>query len=131
MNPSSQNVRIMKERYYSLTEAAAIARSYQHLVGQKLMANEEWPIHCVAVAPADRLSKWLFAHIYMDTRNEQEALRFYKKDVYDVILISVCNPLAERVTFLELDEYLRRYMLDYNRNILPDPFGAHAITPSF
>jgi|GEM_PF-2409103 len=98
----------MENNNLTYNEAKSLAATYQHLKGSKLFPDKDWRISSVAVAPANSLEKWLFAHIYMDTQDEEQALRFYKKEGYDVILISVYDPVAELVTFQTLDEYLMK-----------------------
>lgn len=92
----------METKYFTLAQAEAICRRYQHLVNKPLNADKGWLIDCIAVAPADNLNQWLFAHSYMDLGDPVAARLFYKHNTYDVIAISVYDRKNELLAFKDI-----------------------------
>src|SRR3954469_813137 len=96
----------MEKTSFTLLQAEAICRQYQHLVNKRLYDDKDWLIDCVAVAPADSLNQWLFAHSYMDFGCPIAARSFYKHNAYDVIVISIHNRKQEMLAFKDIRTYL-------------------------
>ncbi len=96
----------MKKPPLTLEQAGVLAYQYQSLVGRPLCDTKDWLIDCVAIAPADPLNQWLFAHLYMDTGCIVQAGHFYHHNTFDVLLISVYDRSREGVAFKDLRSYL-------------------------
>lgn len=96
----------MNQAAYSLQEAQALCERYQYLVGKKMFPDKDWTIDCVAVAPADRLNQWLFAHFYLEAACPKAALNFYQHPGFDVIVLSVHDRKLEAVAFKDIRTYL-------------------------
>jgi hypothetical protein len=96
----------MTQLSLTLQEAQELCGTYQHLIGQRLFPDKDWTIDCVAVAPADRLSQWLFAHFYLECGCPRSAIRFYKTGGYSVIALSVRDRRPESIVFRELSACL-------------------------
>src|SRR4051812_3870272 len=96
----------MSQASYTLQEAQAICEQYQYLQGKLMFPDKDWTIDCVAIAPADRLNQWLFAHFYLDFGCPVAALRFYKYDRYDIIVLSIRDRNNMEVVFKDIRSFL-------------------------
>ena len=77
------------EHCLNLHEAETICGNYQHLADKVFIEGSRvlGKIEQVAIAPADSFNKWLFMDIYKQLHCLKDAMRFYKKQEYDVVVI--------------------------------------------
>jgi hypothetical protein len=105
----------------SLKEAQALQHQYNLVIHQ--LKNTYDTLHskleCIAVAPADILNKWFFVNYYMESRDNDTALQFYKHDAYDVIAIihHVHEDGEVEYTYKSIDTLLKERLIKLTKTI--------------
>jgi hypothetical protein len=104
---------VMKNEPFDLETARKICAQHQYLVGQPFeLSNIIYSrIEAVVVSPYSILDKWLFAEIYDMEKDADKALSIYKKDSYDVIVISYIK--NSEITFKDLRTYLKLFNIPF------------------
>jgi hypothetical protein len=106
----------------TLAEAEHLCDLYSILKGEVLCGCGEQQnlIDSVAVAPFDRLNKWIFVYFFLETDDIKQSIEFYKYSDFDVVLMSRDHANNE-ITYKDLRSYLLEQKKSY-------PQGALAVT---
>ena len=90
-----------------MSEAITLCDVYQHLKGEAYVENGEvkGQIISVAISPFDEINKWVFLQHFIESRNESQALEYYKSPFYDVILVVSVQNLP--LFYVQARQYVR------------------------
>ena len=110
----------------TLTQALALSRDYQNLIGRCFEKGTlgKGNIECIAVAPYEESKQWLFAQYYKECKDPKRSLQFYQGPHYDVVALSI--PILRKRGILYKD--LRSYLIENNLPFLRSRYeGCHPI----
>lgn len=98
----------------TFAEAEHFCDLYSILKGEVLCGSgdQQYIIDTVAVAPFDRLNKWIFVYFFLETNDLQQSMDFYKYSDLDVVLMSR-DMANNEIIYKDLRSYLLEQQKTY------------------
>jgi len=100
----------MKNKYFSRSQASAVHKDYQHLVGKPFGQDGDTPteraVSIVTYAPYSRILQWSFARLVAKGATADEAMQQWQVDRYDVLALSHDPATPNRFFVKDLRTYL-------------------------
>ena len=101
---------------FTFVQATEIAEDFEDLKDTEFNFDTpyEFMIHDVVVSPFHDVDKILFVNRYRQTRDGKDAINFYSRSEFDVLLIAFDVNDDENYTYIKIRDYVDENGINYN-----------------